>query len=56
MILFQIGVYIIIINKIEIEVTGEIFFVEFEIIDFLYKFGKFKYFVVVSNVIFNGGM
>lgn len=41
------GVYITTTNKIETEVTGETFPVEFEIIDPLYKPGKSKYFVAI---------
>ena len=38
-------------NKKEMEVTGETFPVEFEIIDPLYKPGKSKYFVAVSGAL-----
>lgn len=41
------GVYITTTNKIQTEVTGETFPVEFEIIDPLYKPGKSKYFVAI---------
>lgn len=56
MILFKTGVYITTTNKIQTEVTGETFPVEFEIIDPLYKPGKSKYFVAVSYFFFNGGV
>nr|XP_022328926.1 protein DEFECTIVE IN EXINE FORMATION 1-like [Crassostrea virginica] len=42
------GIYVTLFNKKEMEVTGETFPVEFEIIDPLYKPGKSKYFVAIS--------
>ena len=47
-ILNQPGVYVILFNKKEMEVTGETFSVQFEIIDPVCKPGKSKYFMAES--------